>query len=717
MELSPNWPDRDVEETALRLLPEAYFRACQQGDELACRRAINAVAMLRAGDTIPDNLTDGRGPSLFFQGRRGQAVTIAMNAYNNAFDTFLRLEGPAGVSISDDDGGRPPRNSLIANYLLPHDGIYRIMPTAYGGSGRGAYSIEFDLYDPRPLTLGSTESATAGSGSLWQFEGQAGQPITIGASTPTGATPSLGIQRANGETLRYSESSAITAFFPPETGRYYLLIGNLDQTSRYTLTLQAVQPPAIAFGEAATSDTQTTELWRFSGRAGQVVLIDMTGWVPGVFDPYLNLLAADGRTLIEDDDVSSDNFNARIVSFVLPASGDYFIRAGRPGSQEPYTLLLQEVQPPLISLGETKSSNTQTDELWRFSGRAGQVVDIELTGNDFDPNLTLYASDGSVLASNDNISAQNYNAHIAAFMLPATGDYFVRAGQPGSTAPYQLSLTERRPTPAVLGSTVPTQENAAYALPVQRPGFVAISVDPAAELSLAAPGGTVLASQAPAILARLGATGVYTVSASFRTDGRPRSIAMLPITATPRPFDASRSTQGRLRAGSTDLWTLGGGEGQAVRVTAVGADFTPVVELYAPGGGRLAVGDPNGVLVAALRAAGDSVLVVRGPTGQASGPYTLTVQPFDALPGPQVCSSTGGAASYLPVRQGSQVILGRHRPVNGEESWNPGMNVYVGQQARVTELAGNDWVGCPQVRVDIDEGQFNWRVLDMSVLN
>ncbi len=91
--------------------------------------------MLKAGDSMPDNLVNGRGPSLYFQGRRGQAVTVAMNADNDAFDTLLRLEGPNGIATSDDDGGRPPNNSLIANYLLPHDGIYRIVPTSYCGGG------------------------------------------------------------------------------------------------------------------------------------------------------------------------------------------------------------------------------------------------------------------------------------------------------------------------------------------------------------------------------------------------------------------------------------------------------------------------------------------------------------------------------------------------------------------------------------------------------
>ena len=69
-----------------------------------------------------------------------------------------------------------------------------------------------------------------------------------------------------------------------------------------------------------------------------------------------------------------------------------------------------------------------------------------------------------------------------------------------------------------------------------------------------------------------------------------------------------------------------------------------------------------------------------GLTVQASGLYTLTVEPIAAAPGPQACNSSSEASAYLPVRQGSLVLLGRQRPVNGDDGWNAGMTPYVGRQ-------------------------------------
>ncbi|MFZ2359208.1 MAG: hypothetical protein WA040_07665, partial [Anaerolineae bacterium] len=141
-----------------------------------------------------------------------------------------------------------------------------------------------------------------------------------------------------------------------------------------------------------------------------------------------------------------------------------------------------------------------------------------------------------------------------------------------------------------------------------------------------------------------------------------------------------------------------------------------LLELWAPGGERLAASNDGGVLTGLLPTAGDALLSLRGPTVQASGPYTLTVEPIAAAPGPQACNSSGEPGAYLPVRQGSLVLLGRQRPVNGSDGWNAGMTPYVGRQARVTALVGADNSGCPVVQVDVDQGQYWWRVRDLLML-
>jgi hypothetical protein len=70
---------------------------------------------------------------------------------------------------------------------------------------------------------------------------------------------------------------------------------------------------------------------------------------------------------------------------------------------------------------------------------------------------------------------------------------------------------------------------------------------------------------------------------------------------------------------------------------------------------------------------------------------------------------------YGPVVVGGLVVLDRHRPWRGDSNWNAGMEAFLGQVATVTELSGLDDVGCPGVRVDLDQGEFFWRIRDMDL--
>ena len=290
----------------------------------------------------PVTSTTQANPIWAFTGEAGEIVDIALNSARLTFDPRLALLDASGSEIASDDNSGGDLNARIAAFDPAGSGAVLRQGPAAGQPG--VLHAGHEAGHAPGIQPGEAVTSTLRQDTLWAFDGQAGQPLNASVRSATGGDPSLTLQMATGEALRYSDGNAIAAFFPPQTGRYYLRVGGLDQTTRYTLALEDLQPPTITFGETVSSNTMTNELWRFSGQAGQVVTIDMTGWVPGGFDPYLTLLGSDGRSLIEDDDISSDNYNARIATFILPQSGDYFIRAGRPGYPDPYTLSLQEVQ-------------------------------------------------------------------------------------------------------------------------------------------------------------------------------------------------------------------------------------------------------------------------------------------------------------------------------------------------------------------------------------
>lgn len=82
---------------------------------------------------------------------------------------------------------------------------------------------------------------------------------------------------------------------------------------------------------------------------------------------------------------------------------------------------------------------------------------------------------------------------------------------------------------------------------------------------------------------------------------------------------------------------------------------------------------------------------------------------------PQACARTDENATFGPLRVGTAVVLGRHRAVDGDDNWVPAMRAFVGRVARVTQLVGTDDRGCAGVHVDVDGGQWFWRVRDLRL--
>ena len=69
--------------------------------------------------------------------------------------------------------------------------------------------------------------------------------------------------------------------------------------------------------------------------------------------------------------------------------------------------------------------------------------------------------------------------------------------------------------------------------------------------------------------------------------------------------------------------------------------------------------------------------------------------------------------------EGATVSLGRHLVVDTEDpssdNWAEEMDEYVGYEATITEVLGEDPWGRPIVHVDVDDGEWQWRVENMRL--
>lgn len=435
------------------------------------------------------------------QGRRGQKIVVDL--VSSDFDAYLVLrDGDGFVVGSDDDSGG--ENNARLHAILPRDGAYRIVATAFGDSGRGRYTLTVggwetpDVPGPgavSPIRLGETKQGMlepgdelSGDGPFqdrWTFEASAGARLRVELRS-TDFDAYLAVLGPDGQVVGTDDDGlgghdALVSVRASAAGRYTVLAtsyGEDPRTGSYRLSLveetgSFADPgtaSAIAVGETkegrleegdARGARGLEDRWSFQGRAGQVVRIDV---MSSAFDSYAILRF--GETPLDSNDDGGDGNNARIMH-VLPNNGAYTVAVsgysgGRSGGA--YTIgIVASTAPPAagqtgrVSLGQRFSGRLESgdhrreeggyQDEWELDGHAGQDVQIELRSGDFDTFLELLDPRGAKVAENDDGLGSGTDSFIAA-RLDQTGRYRIVArgyGDREATGLYELYVSSGGP--------------------------------------------------------------------------------------------------------------------------------------------------------------------------------------------------------------------------------------------------------------------------------
>ncbi|MDJ0510596.1 MAG: trypsin-like peptidase domain-containing protein [Crocosphaera sp.] len=122
--------------------------------------------------------------------------------------------------------------------------------------------------------------------------------------------------------------------------------------------------------------------------------------------------------------------------------------ASRPQPSNPEKSQVPQLPPEGATItanfkqGDKTLPNNSYYHIYSFSGRAGQEVTIEMDSQSLDANLMLLLPDEEkLIAQNDDISANNFNAKIQV-ELPSNGVYVILANtfEPGEKGSYRLSV-------------------------------------------------------------------------------------------------------------------------------------------------------------------------------------------------------------------------------------------------------------------------------------
>ena len=427
-------------------------------------------------------------------GRRGQRVVIDLMSPD--FDAYVSLRDESGYVLGSDDDSGEDRNARLRT-VLPRDGRYRIVVTAFSDSARGRYTLAVTGWEapdaPPPgavveIRPGETKDGILEPGDStsdgpfedhWTFMATAGQRLRLDMHSsdmdsylivlgPDGARiasdddsgegndASVGFRAAAAGRYR---AIATTYNENPQAGDYRL--GLTEETGNFADPATAV---AIGPGETREGRLEAGDLTgrrgledhlTFQGRAGQLARVDV---VSPVFDAYAVLRF--GETPVDSNDDGGDGTNSRLMT-VLPGTGAYTIIVTPYSSSSSggrYTVALQLSDAPAgaghvenirpgqrvsgrLEPGDRPRSGGGYQDTWEFDGRDGQDVMIEMHSADFDSYLELRDANNAMVQENDD-GAGGRDALIVAH-LPRSGRYRIIArsfGENEAAGVYDLSL-------------------------------------------------------------------------------------------------------------------------------------------------------------------------------------------------------------------------------------------------------------------------------------
>ncbi len=451
---------------------------------------IAAVFLVRAQEDLPPDVfpiqagsVEGSISESFssqryaFQAEAGQPVVITMERTSGNLDSFLLLFDTSENLLQDNDDALDGSRDARIEFTPEISGTYIVEATRFATTGEqttGTYrlTLEFPMDvepvdEDNPLNdapqfgvdFSFIEYEDFGTGTLGEEQnrqyfalgGTQGQFLRLVLTTTSGDLQAqLNVLNSNLTVLsrvaETTETSQTVYAALPQTGWYLLEVtrqtGSGDFSLYPTLVSDAVLTDEMALQGEFDPATQTLS-YVFNATINERVFINMTVLEGEGIQPELTILDLSQDELAQR---SSTGTQTR-ATLTIPRSGPYIVQAqnvGEASASGNFSLQMRRTEADISKLrvapAEYNESYTGTIsdsnpiEYYRFSGKAGELVTVEIQPQDeasaLDPYIILADSSLNELAFNDNVGASRA-ARVAQFALPADGDYFILATRAG----------------------------------------------------------------------------------------------------------------------------------------------------------------------------------------------------------------------------------------------------------------------------------------------
>lgn len=426
-----------------------------------------------------------------FTAQNGQSLVARVGRLNSgeSLTPQIRLYGPDGSFLGSGNDGTVGEVSVHAT----NSGVFTVVigdGSAYL-AGIGDYALTLAQTGGRiviaaeqqggPMTNGVMHTGTIDVGGLdaWSFTAQSGQSLVVRVGDyesgdllqpwvrlwgPDGSYLGNGNDGTAGEVSVRATNSGVFTVVIGDGSAY------LNGSGDYRLTLAKTGSPIVVspqdeggpltngFVEIGTIDVGDLDVWSFSARAGDALVIRTGKYTAGdTLSPWVRLWGPDGSYLGGGDsgtvgEVSLHATNDGVYTVVIADgsayignSGDYRLTLAKSG--DPVVIApLEEGGPMTNGYMHTGSIAVGTLDVWTFNAQVGDALVVR--GGTIDGTLSpwvrLYGPNGATLGAGDSgtvgevaVTATNSGTFIVVIAdgsayLGNSGDYRLTLAKTGS---------------------------------------------------------------------------------------------------------------------------------------------------------------------------------------------------------------------------------------------------------------------------------------------
>lgn len=294
------------------------------------------ILAIKIGETsAPATLTQGGLDLWTFAGTPGQVIRVEARSSTASVSEMIEYIGgkdeqPAGKDPLPPLAHLPAvaKSANISMAILGRSGSYHVAVSQPLGL-EATYTVAIS----RPVRAwdGASDASAAlavGSSDYWSLTGKPGQIVRIEAD----AEPfdvDLDLFNARGERIANNDDgagnrNALLTVLLTEAGTYLARVHASGDGGGGAYRLKRapdpVHPLKMNDKVAGTIGAGTSDIWSFTGRAGQAILLSVRS---ADFDTVIHLFGPDGVEIASDDD-GGDGTNS-LLSTQLPVNGTYTI--------------------------------------------------------------------------------------------------------------------------------------------------------------------------------------------------------------------------------------------------------------------------------------------------------------------------------------------------------------------------------------------------------